>query len=268
MAIAFLTSFRTFNNNIDLCLIPYDDDFDQIEALQHEFQFEIFRISDILNACDDISIQFHNNRVGAYRKLAAWTGPFDEFLYIDIDTIVHASVDFVFDQLCHADILTSHSNNANTRQWVWKDAIDNHQTPLTTEQINFGANTGFIVCNKSTMDFEWIRNSVDAALKMKDFMELDCMEQPFLNYLFVTSGNTYTSMGCLDLDFPRELWAGTPGATFVDGKLTSPWGNPILFIHWAGVWRSRESLHEMPYKDLWLHFRNMNTNMPTFPEIS
>lgn len=266
MAIAFLASFRCFNSDIKLCLIPYDDKFDQIEALQSEFGFEIYRDQDVLKACDDISNQFHGHTVGAYRKLAAWTGPFDEFLYIDIDTIVHDSVDFVFDQFQEADILTSHSNNADTRKWVWKDSIDGPTVGLSQKQIAYAANTGFIVCRKASMDFSWMQSRVAAGLKIKDDMELGCMEQPFLNYLIVTSGNSYSSFGCIELDweFPRELWAGTPGAKLVDGELKSPWGGPVLFIHWAGVWRARESLDEMPYRDLWLHFRNMNTSLPAF----
>ncbi|MEP7095320.1 MAG: hypothetical protein ABI793_14760, partial [Flavobacterium sp.] len=94
MATAFLNSFRTHNKDISLCLIPYNNEFDQVKAMKDTYNFSIFDNEELLKICDDISLKFHGNVVGAYRKLVAWEGEFEQFIYIDIDTVVLDNLSF------------------------------------------------------------------------------------------------------------------------------------------------------------------------------
>jgi hypothetical protein len=259
-AIAFLRSFRTHNPTIPLCLIPYDDDFDQIAALRTTYSFSIFDDVALLANCDAISEKFHGRVLGAYRKLVTWEGAFETFAYIDIDTVVLDSVDFAFECLKYGRYIASHSNLDNLRQWVWQEDVYSTHL-LTPPQISFSANTGFFVSVRGMLSMQHVLAKVPSALALKDSMVLHCMEQPFLNFLVVTSGYSYTSLLTLRLRgvvpaAKLEWWGGLEGATVDGGKLFPPGGEPVFLVHWAGIWReASESGKDLPYQSLWNFYR-------------
>lgn len=264
---AFLNSFRIHNKDLPLCLIPYNDDFEQIVVLKDIYNFSVFDNQELLDFCDAISIKFHGNTVGAYRKMVAWEGNFEQFIYIDIDTIVLDSLSFVWKNLSHCKIFTSHSNVSEIRKWVWKDSIYENER-LTKTQIEYAANTGFIVSTKNILSMNWIIDQVDEALTLKEDMELLCMEQPFLNYLIVTSGYNYGSLLQFSIrgvgrgvnsDVKFEFWAGLPGGIVKKGRLIDPYRRPLFLIHWAGVWQqNNEDLTKIPYRKLWIYYRHLD----------
>jgi hypothetical protein len=262
LAVAFLKSFRYHNPDIALCLIPYDKEFGRISAMRDKYSFSVFDDEELLQACDSISVRFHGRTLGAYRKLVAWAGDFDEFAYIDIDTVVLDSVSFVFDNLVHADIFTSHSDIASIRKYVWKDSIF-ERAALSERQISFAASTGFFVSSKGVLSMEFISTQTEAALLLKDDMELHCMEQPFLNYLIVTSGCRYGSLSKfkssgINRHVKNEWWAGLVGGIVEGGTFRTPKNEPIFLVHWAGLWQAdNASLSEIPYKNLWDYYRNL-----------
>lgn len=264
---AFLNSFRVHNISLPLCMIPYSEDFDQIESLKEIYNFSIFTDLSLLKVFDDISIKFHGNIVGSYRRMAAWEGSFEQFIYIDIDTIVLENLSFVWKNLSHCKFFTSHSNLPQIRKWVWKDSIYK-KNKLNRSQIEYSANCGFIVSTKKILPTEWIISRVDEALEFKDDMELFCMEQPFLNYLIVTSGYNYGSLlqfhkwnssKGLQTDLKFEFWAGLSGGKIKKGKFKAPNQLPIFLVHWAGVWRENNGdLSKIPYQKLWEYYRNLD----------
>ncbi len=281
LTIAFLNSFRKFNPKISLCLIPFNNDISEISKLQNRYNFTIYSDQKFLDFCDIISRRFHSETIGHYRKLAIWHGSFDEFVYIDIDTLVLKNIDFVFRLLTKYDFITSYSNTPSIRKWVWKDTIYETNV-LSDEQINFAANTGFIVSKKNNITLDDIKLRLPDALQLSQHMELNCMEQPFLNYLIVLSDKRYSSLNLL-LDsslFPEnyiEFWAGQKRKYLMKNKqsIHNDKLRDIFLIHWAGVWqlrsidiklfrflrllRIRKTIWStrifMPYKKLWKHYR-------------
>ncbi len=283
LTIAFLNSFRKFNPKISLCLIPFRDDVSEISRLKEKYNFSIYSDIEILNLCDSMSEKFHSNTIGHYRKLAIWEGPFDEFVYIDIDMLVLKNIDFAFKLLDHYNFITSCSNLESEEKWVWKDSI--YQTDLLNdEQIKYAANTGFIVSSKHAITIEEIKEKLKDAVKLAPHMELKCMDQPFINYLIVTSNIKYTSLFSLmnSTLFPEnyiEFWAGIKRKNMKNGFITYYKGKPhdIFLIHWAGQWQLRPieiklfiilnilKLRKkiwsisvfMPFKKLWKQYRYM-----------
>ncbi len=260
LTIAFLNSFRKYNPAIPLCLIPYNDDCDRITALKDRYRFDIFNDTALLQRFDDISLLFHEGLPqGAYRKLAIWEGAFDEFIYIDVDTVVLEDVSFSFEFLHDHDCITGTSDMPGLKRWVWKESVA--QTGLLNEeQVNFAANTGFITSKKGFLTEKTITGSLNAALAAKEHMALDCQEQAFLNYLMVTSGKSYTSLYVLARTEKKrmvmyECWGGTQGGRFRKGKMYfKNLHRPIFLVHWAGVWRLEEN---MPNRRLWQYYRYM-----------
>jgi len=258
LTIAFLNSLRTYNPTIPLVLIPYDENTDQIEALQDTYQFDIFRPMALFNECDQMSRRWHDSVRGEYRKFAIWEGRFDEFIYIDIDTVVLDDLSFCFEVLQEYGCITATSNIPAIRKFVWLDGVEECGI-LDAEQIAYSANTGFIVSKKGFFNFEWVKQRLEHIEGIEKYMEFFCLEQPVLNYLIVTSGKPYTSLFALRLsgknaNVPNEYWGGSDIGEIKNGKMYSKNHGQIFLIHWAGVWRLKD---QMPNKEIWDFYRNM-----------
>jgi hypothetical protein len=258
--IAFLNSFRAYNPGNALCLIPFDDECEQLLSLQSEYRFTVWADSDVLHRCDAISLRFHGRIVGHYRKLAMWSGEAEHFLYIDTDTVVLSNVDFVFRFLPAIDFLTSHSELPELRQWVWMDSI--YATGiLTDEQIRFSTNTGFIASRRALLSLDEVEKRLPSALELAPHMVLSCKEQPFLNYLMITSGLYFDSLSAIArrsgrMDIPCERWGGGEIGAVEGGRITSPKHPPVLLVHWAGEWQ-RLAEESLPNADLWSFYRSL-----------
>jgi hypothetical protein len=264
LAVAFLNSFRAHNPSVPLCLVPYAEDIDELRRLESRYDFTVWPDEAPLRWCDGISRSFQDRPLGQYRKLAMWTGPFDEFVYIDCDTVVLHDIDFVFGYLDRYEFVTSHSDMAEIRRWVWKDSITTTGL-LTDAQISYAANTGFLASRRECLPRARVEARLPDALALADHMELICCEQPLLNYLIVTSGLRFTSLRRIADEtrawfrIPAELWAGDPSLRVKDGRVVYP-HTPALMVHWAGEWeRARAEGGQIPYHDLWSYYRNLTS---------
>jgi hypothetical protein len=229
--------------------------------LAARYNFSIWSDSTVLQRCDDISRVFHGHTAGQYRKLAAWEGLYDQFVYIDTDTVVLEDVGFVFEHLARLDFVTSHSNDPYTRKWVWKDSIYDTGA-LTLEQISFATNTGFISSRRGCLTVDNTFDRLPKAVELAEHMELFCAEQPLLNYLMVTSGMRYNSLAEITRqtgeNIPEERWGGEPALVVQDGRVVWPDIPPTLMVHWAGEWhRARKEKQPLPHLELWDFYRYM-----------
>lgn len=280
VAIAFLNSFRISNPTIPLCLIPFGDDVARLREVSKLYKFTIFDDIQYLKFCDSVALKFFHWPCGQFRKLCAFAGPFDEFIYIDCDTVVLRDVSFAFQYLSHFNFVFSHSDAPGLRRWVWRDTIRAADSSLSARQIAFSANTGFFCSRRGEIDRGAVQARLAAGVELAPHMELGCAEQPFLNYLVVTSGKRFTSLYTLSreakhLNVPLELWAGNGYRRF--GKDAVEHGREEIFlVHWAGLWsasprdkkiyaffekiglRSRTPTMKffMPRKKLWKFYRH------------
>lgn len=262
VTIAFLNSFRSYNSSIPLCLLPFDDNIRKLATLQSQYGFSIWQNPAVLRQCDDISLSFYHRTKGHYRKLAAWEGEFDEFIYIDSDTVVLRNIDFVFDYLKEFCFMTSKSDIPKDRKHVWKKSIDG-TGKLTPEQLCFAANTGFIASKRECLELGNVVNRLPDAMELAAYMT--GFDQPFLNYLIVTSGMRYTSLHKIALvsgssDIPQECWAWDSADIVVrDGQIIWPESPPVLLVHWAGkrkpAWKKNRRI---PLYELWNFYRGMS----------
>ena len=215
--------------------------------------------TELLEWCDGISKHFYDGARGQFRKLACWFGPFEEFIYVDCDTVVLRDLMFSFELLQGHDFLTSHSDMPQIRKWVWRDSIF-EQSLLSGRQVSFAASTGYIVSRRDNLSREQVELSVIYGVQMKEHMEPTTAEQPFLNLVIVMSGGSYSSISrchrTLRLrDSPREQWGGFPELDNEDGVITAATDRPIFLVHWAGKWQS--GIHQQ--SKLWRFYRYTHT---------
>jgi hypothetical protein len=198
LTVTFLNSFRQHNPATPLCLVPFAADTRQLTTLAEKYGYLTHDDEDILRECDQISAQFHSDVHGHYRKLAIWSGIFENFLFFDIDTVVLRNVDFAFQLTSDYDFIVAESNRPDLFPWVWKDSVHTAGR-LTLGQTEFAANTGFIASRRGALNMDDVRRKLPEALNLKPHMNLTCAEQPLLNYLIVTSEKRYTSLGELHM---------------------------------------------------------------------
>jgi Mannosyltransferase putative len=256
MVIAFLNSVKHHNSDLPICFIPFNNTTTRCLTVAAEYGCIVWEDGGLLAKCDAISSAFYNGTFsGQYRKLALWNGPFEEFIYIDVDTIVLSSVSFVFDYLGDYDYIASHSHIKAIEHFVWKDR---NVSSLSEEQISFSTNTGFFCSKKGVLSLEEVEEQLPRALEVKPYMELMCEEQPLLNWLVVTRIGHYTSLLQLTkhnrkLRIPLEVWGGHVRYS-KDGEVDfASYRNGILLIHWAGIWR--EDAHKL--SAIWRRYRDM-----------
>ncbi|MBN2489640.1 MAG: hypothetical protein JXQ29_02180 [Planctomycetes bacterium] len=282
LAVAFLNSFRRHNPDLPLVLIPCTDRCARVIALASQYAFEVFADPAVLGRCDAVGRHFHDRVFGQYRKLAMWEGALERFLYIDVDTVILGRVHFVFKYLSHYAFVASHSHYRKLRKWVWKRSIRRSKL-LNAAQIAYAASTGFLASRRDALRLEHAEAVArrDAA-RLKPHLELRCVEQPFLNYLIVTSGLPYTSLCVLekagaDPEMMAERWAGERLGIVRRGTIRFPGRRPpTLLLHWAGLWQPtaldrwlRARGHRgggdpeclprrwLRYKRLWMHYRRL-----------
>lgn len=285
LAIAFLNSFRRYNPDIPLCWVPFNSDNERVLRLQTQYDFSILDKPDQLTTCDKISTRFHGQVLGEYRKLAMWEGDFERFLYIDVDTVVLANIDFVFQYLDDYEFVTSHSNLPHIEKFVWKGSIYTAGA-LEPDQIAFAANTGFVASRRRVLTLQQVGRQLEEALAIARHMQLEFKDQALLNYLIVTSGLRYTSLLVLcqskgvHPEDKLELWAGSRGRRVRKGQVIPP----ALLVHWAGEWQPRwidYVVHNalralglvrandrplriffLPYDRLWRYYRHLHKRRP------
>ena len=260
LAIACMSSLRTHNPEIDLCIVPFDSSIRKLQNYSDRFKFCIWNNDHILRDCDQISLKFHDSVMGHYRKLAMWSGPFEEFLYIDVDTVVLENIEFVYRYLADYDFLASHSNMPSIRRFVWKPNMP--EVPgLNEEMSSYAANTGFIASRKGLLAINSLSEKLSSAVGLIPFMELESYEQPLLNYLIVTSGLRFGSLWTIlrehpEEDIPVERWGGADIQGIDSGQVEPRDGVRTLLVHWAGEWRrARQEGRPIANEALWRFYR-------------
>ena len=238
--VAFLNSFRLYNPSIPLCLIPFDNDTKRLRSLSAEYNFFVFEDKRTLAVADAVNVTFYPQN-GVLRKLAMWNGPFDEFVYFDTDMIVLHSVDFKYDLLQEFDFIFGASDHPAERHWTWLDSIETSGM-LKPEQYNFAANAGMIASRRSALTFDELFQRALDAIPLRQFME-HSWDQPFINYLAVTSGR-YTSLHTLvrqGRDIPIEAHVHDKRWEFKLGSNPKCEGveKRVLTLHWAGTTHPR-----------------------------
>jgi hypothetical protein len=261
-AVAFLASFRRYNQSIPLMLIPFDDSAEMLKSIRTEYDFSVWNDAKTLLRCDRLSASIKGKVFGHYRKFAAWEGPFDEFIYVDVDTVILEPVNSVFEFLREYDFLASHSNIASLRKWVWKDSMvpDVH---LTHNQIAYSANSGFICSKMGALTLDGAFAASTRRPEILEHLATELIDQPFLNFYVVTSGISYSSLYFIFLknrksDIPLERWGGNDLGPSVDGRLLHPWFPRTLLVHWAGEWRkAKVEGRKLQNYELWNFYRSL-----------
>ncbi|MEY3297306.1 MAG: hypothetical protein RLZZ597_566 [Cyanobacteriota bacterium] len=279
--VAFLNSVEAnVSPDIPICVIPYDDRLDKIKqeinnrpnvSLYENYQ-EIQRWENFAKevwASHPLTSQKHavrliDSRVRYHRRMAAFQGNFDKFLFYDVDTLAMKPVDDIFLKLDSYDFVFDDWEHAKTKLTALNIPKIEATGEFTESQIrpklhcsSFFASKKNLLSSKEIEEFkkrliqdreiEWINSISDAFLSSY----LTLRNYSIFNYTLSPNGDDITG-NCADAD------------PFVnrDNVLYNEQGlKPIYRIHYmnfSSVDFARISKGEdvdIPHRDVFLHYR-------------
>ena len=261
-AIAFLNSYRAFNPDLPLFLIPFNEDYAHLYRLQTEYDFEIYTDP----AFERLEAIGHDFELGYtptgpywFRRYASFWGPLDEFMYLDARQLVltellpfvTAPQEYGYD-LMHYDC-----------------AIDQVYQPgplrrkMLREHQARGFNSGRWASRKGLFTIKEFETLAAEALKVRDQLHPRNTDQSFINYCCDVKPIQYGHFAEVMGRTCQQGWANQPGSVYEDGGDYRLWNcgglnhtYKVALLHWAGI--SKSSV--MPERQWFTKYRHLRSS--------
>jgi hypothetical protein len=239
-AIAFLNSFRTFNPDLRLILIPFNEDCDRLLQLQTKYNFDIY-VDPTFSRLEVIGQAFElgHTPTGPYwfRRYAAFWGPCDRFLYLDVRQIILADLTPFLKALDEFDFDFLHYDCAIDQ--VYEPGEFRQQ--ILRQGRGRGFNSGRWAARKGIFSIEEFEQLATEALKIREQLNPRNTDQAFINYCCdlkqVSSGHFAEVIGGIC----QNGWARQPGNIYQENGKYYLWDyggldhkKQVILIHWAG----------------------------------
>jgi hypothetical protein len=244
---ACAASLRTFNPDVRVVVIGYDDRLRSVSRVCDRFGFELWHDREF-DWLDEVA-----GRLGGslppqrMRKLAAFWGPLERFVYLDVDTVVLMDVrsmlaatrdrpeTFLF---AHCDEVGGNLDEVyRPGQWR-RDFVAAHGS--------HAGNAGVWAGSRGLFSRSELADLAEVARPIAG--EFVYPYQGFLNFCLDYAATPVRNLHEF-IDVPL-LWAGVPGHVEFEGTLCDQEGAPAGLVHWAGY----ELDATMPYRSLWNHW--------------
>lgn len=267
-AIALLNSIRLHNAEIPVYLIPFNDDYQKVATqLQQSPGVKIYPDLAFLNQfTEKIGTIFDRDFLALpnkMRKLVAWFGPLDEFLYIDTDIIVFEDVANSLNYLddCGFICCDYHHRSEGLKNVFAPDIRE--RGIFTEEQLGDVFNSGFWGSKKSAITQARMVELLQECAQHREYFDFSSgvTDQPILNYLILKQIPQRCNLVKTPEGSPGS-WAGSKH--FRDRNwILYDQEKPLKYLHWAGIAIRPGS----PYWSLWEHYRYLNEAKPPEPNL-
>ncbi len=258
-AIALLNSIRRYDQDVTVYLIPFNDDYQQIaEILTTVHNVQIFPDLDLLSQftqkIGEIFPQDFLALPNKMRKLVAWFGPLDEFIYIDTDIIVFEKIADNLDKLAEFDFICCdyHHKSEGLRN-VFSPMVRENNI-FTESQLQDVFNSGFFASKKGAITEQMMEDTLRECAIHKEYFDFSCgvTDQPILNYLILKLIDKRCNLVRVT-GGEAGSWAGSPHfqeKNFILFDNTQQ----LKYVHWAGM----KMKPGTPYYKLWEHYRHLH----------
>ncbi|MBD2517993.1 hypothetical protein H6G93_24030 [Nostoc sp. FACHB-973] len=238
--IAFLNSFRTFNPDLKLILIPFNEQCDRLLKLSNTYKFEVYTDSSFsrLEAIGQ-AFELGYTPTGPYwfRRYAAFWGPLDYFMYLDARQIVLADIKPFIEAVETLGFDFLHYDCAIDQ--VYEPGAFRQE--LLRQGRGRGFNSGRWASRKGLFSIEEFELLAEGALKIRDQLNPRNTDQAFINYCCDMKPVRYGHFAEVIGGICQNGWARLSGKIYwKDGKyyLWDYGGldhkKQIFLLHWAG----------------------------------
>lgn len=239
-AIAFLNSFRKFNPDLRLILIPFNDDCDRLLQLQDKYNFEVY-IDPSFDRLEAIGQAFElgHTPTGPYwfRRYTAFWGDCDRFMYLDVRQVILSDLtplitaldEFNFDFLYYDCAINQVYEPGEFRQQLLRAGKGR------------GFNSGRWAARKRLFSIEEFEQLAASALKVRAQLNPRNTDQAFINYCCdfkpLRSGHFAEVIGGIC----QSAWARQSGQIYQADGVSRLWDyggtdhkKQVVLLHWAG----------------------------------
>lgn len=253
-AIALLNSLQRHAPQYPVCLIPYDDCCARLSHLvRTRYRGQVLENPALFEELLQHGHAILHRHAPALRKFACWFGPFDEFVYLDADTVVLRGLDDVFDLLRNHDMVISADGLMIATVNVFTPSVLDDDL-FNEQELADAFNTGFFASRKGILERERLDPLLRTAAEVPSIFMLPFQDQPLINYVALKAIPNRADLRHLRPTVLDDVWAGTPDIQIIGGAAYKPYDNqmwPVRHIHWAGFHR----ISERPHIRLWLMYR-------------
>ena len=258
-AIALINSIRSFHKEIPIILIPFNDQFQNIASiLSQNGGVEIFPDLKLIDEfTENIKEIFPRNFLALpnkMRKLVAWFGPLDEFIYIDTDIIVFENPSKTLDKLSEYDfICCDYHHLSEGLKNIFSPTVKEKQI-FTESELQDVFNSGYWASKKGTITSQQMEKTLRECSAHEEYFDFTkgVTDQPILNYLVLKNIPKRHNLVKIPGGAPGS-WAGSPHFEEKE-RILYDRGAKLEYLHWAGM----KIKPGCPYWNVWQHYRYLN----------
>ncbi|GAX36978.1 Npun_R2821/Npun_R2822 family protein [Nodularia sp. NIES-3585] len=258
-AIALLNSIRLYDKDVQVYLIPFNDNYHQVAdklATLHNVKIfpDLELIEKFTNRIGEIFDRDFLALPNKMRKLVAWFGPLDEFIYIDTDIVVFEKIADNLNKLAEVDFFCCDYHHANDKLRNIFSPFVKEQNIFTDAQLEDVFNSGFWASKKGTITEQQMDEALRECANHREYFDFSegVTDQPILNYLILKLIAKRGNLVKIPGGGPGS-WANSRNFQQEEYVLYDK-GKRLQYLHWAGTKMKIGS----PYWKLWEHYRYLH----------
>jgi hypothetical protein len=252
--IALLKSLHAYAPMCRVWCIPFSEEISGLKHLAARFGFGIYDDTSLLEL-DNIAhslLPDIGKMAGTFRKMAAFWGPLEWFLYLDADVIILDDVEPLLTTLLSTnyDLLYAHAD----LEMAYKPGPFRER--MVREYQTHGFVTGVWASKRSQLNLAEIREfSAEVVPDLGSFAPT--LEQPFVNYCLDRKRISMRSFASASADKIYWNWPGQSERLHVTAlpksriQVHTEYRQIVSGMHWAGFTLGRR----MPHYHIYRHFR-------------
>lgn len=265
--VAFLNSYRRFNPDLTLYLIPFDEKCDRLLDIQSEYDFKIYTDSafERLEAIGEAFELGHSPGVGPhwFRRYAAFWGPLDEYIYLDARQIILADLEPFVKAPREYGFEFMHYDCALDQVY--------EPGPFRCEMLRQnrarGFNSGRWASRKGLFSMGEFEKLAEEALRIRDQLNPRNTDQAFINYCCDMKPVEYGHFAEVMGGICQQGWANQPGSVYKQDGAYYLWNyggldhkKQVVLLHWAGISESPG----MPKRKLFARYRYSRSELSCY----
>jgi hypothetical protein len=253
--IAAVESLRAKGCTLPICIVPFDENIQQLKRFAQKYQLLILE-DDSFPRLEQFGSEFTTplKYIRMFRKFAIFWGPFENFIYADVDIVALMNWDEIMQTyISHPPGLWYLSRSP---QEVY------HPGPFWDEMRQKGRapcfNAGLYISSRGVLDWSTLEKYAGGARKVKAQF-LDIADQAFLNYCFDVGEIPAESISkfmpnVFDWNWSDSEYRGRSDMFEIADREGQFEGKQFPCVHWAGhsLWSA------IPHRDLFLKYRLLN----------